>query len=141
MLVPGYAAGFYGHATPAWVTSAQTGPQGPLLTWAGNTAYGTVGQLVQNGVSVYALVTAGTSAASGGPTGSGSNIQDGTAYWRSTGSIGADLYYTVSFAEGNIGSYNVGGDVQRPARPYFRKQFGCYPDLPWISAELRHILQ
>lgn len=53
-----------------------------VAAWAASTAYGTVGQLVLNNGLVYKLITPGTSAASGGPTGTAtSGITDGTAVW------------------------------------------------------------
>ena len=48
--------------------------------WAASTAY-TVGETVSNGGNTYVCTTAGTSAASGGPTGTGTGITDGTAVW------------------------------------------------------------
>ena len=45
--------------------------------WAASTAYA-VGQQVVNGGLAYVCTTAGTSAASGGPTGTGSGITDGS---------------------------------------------------------------
>lgn len=48
--------------------------------WASSTAY-TLGTRRYNGSNVYAVATAGTSAASGGPTGTGSGITDGTVVW------------------------------------------------------------
>jgi hypothetical protein len=48
--------------------------------WAANTDY-TLRKFVSNGANLYELVTAGTSAASGGPTGTGSEIADGTCVW------------------------------------------------------------
>ncbi len=49
--------------------------------WAGSTAY-TVGNIVYNDTAkVYVCVTAGTSASSGGPTGTGSSISDNTCVW------------------------------------------------------------
>jgi hypothetical protein len=48
--------------------------------WVGGSAY-TVGAWRYNGSNVYVCTTAGTSASSGGPTGTGSNISDGTAVW------------------------------------------------------------
>lgn len=48
--------------------------------WAGSTAY-TVGQVRTNGASIYTCSVAGTSASSGGPTGTGSSIPDGSASW------------------------------------------------------------
>lgn len=58
--------------------------QGPIVAppaWAGVTAY-LVGQTVTNGGNYYICYTAGTSAASGGPTGTGNApITDGTVVW------------------------------------------------------------
>jgi lysophospholipase L1-like esterase len=49
--------------------------------WSASTAYG-AGNLVLNGGLIYRCVTAGTSAASGGPTGQAqSGIADGSASW------------------------------------------------------------
>ena len=48
--------------------------------WLANTAY-TLRAFVSNGANEYELVTAGTSAPSGGPTGTGSEITDGTCVW------------------------------------------------------------
>jgi hypothetical protein len=49
-------------------------------SWAASTAY-SVGAVRYNSGAVYICVTAGTSAASGGPTGTGTGIVDGTAQW------------------------------------------------------------
>jgi hypothetical protein len=49
--------------------------------WAISTAY-TVGNRVYNGSSVFECITAGTSAGSGGPTGTSSSITDNTAVWK-----------------------------------------------------------
>lgn len=49
--------------------------------WANSTAY-TVGARRSNGGKTYECITAGTSAGSGGPTGTGANITDGTVHWR-----------------------------------------------------------
>lgn len=48
--------------------------------WAANTAY-VVGNCVTNGGNLYRCTTAGTSAASGGPTGYTFSIADNTAVW------------------------------------------------------------
>ena len=55
--------------------------------WAASTAY-TVGLRVVNGGNVYSCTGAGTSAASGGPTGTGSAITDGTVTWSYLGANG-----------------------------------------------------
>lgn len=52
-----------------------------LSAWAANHVY-TLGQRVSNGGNAYQITTAGTSAASGGPTGTGGTISDGSAVWK-----------------------------------------------------------
>lgn len=56
----------------------------PVTTaaWAGSTQY-YAGDKIVNGTQAYKCTVAGISAASGGPTGTGTNITDGTATWRS----------------------------------------------------------
>lgn len=58
--------------------------------WAGSTAYA-LGDFVTNGANQYKCTTAGTSAASGGPTGTGSGITDGTAAWEYCCVANADI--------------------------------------------------
>lgn len=48
--------------------------------WAASTAY-RLREYVQNGSMIYECITAGTSASSGGPTGTGPEITDGTVTW------------------------------------------------------------
>jgi hypothetical protein len=50
-------------------------------TWQPDTGY-TAGQYVVNGSTSYECITAGTSASSGGPTGTSDDITDGTVHWR-----------------------------------------------------------
>ncbi len=58
---------------------------GTPAAWAGTTAYvATVGSrsvVTNDGGRVYICITSGTSAGSGGPTGVGTDITDGTAHW------------------------------------------------------------
>jgi hypothetical protein len=64
---------------------------GTIPAWLATTAY-VVGNQVTNGANVYQCITAGTSAGSGGPTGTTSDITDGTVHWkflRVGGSAGA----------------------------------------------------
>jgi polygalacturonase len=57
--------------------------------WAASTAYA-VGQMVTNDTTrTYVCTTAGTSAASGGPTGTGGAVVDGTAVWSYVGVVAA----------------------------------------------------
>jgi len=60
------------------LTTIQTGYTTP---WAAGTPYSTLGTNVNNGGNTYRLIQAGTSAASGGPTGKTTNILDGTCRW------------------------------------------------------------
>jgi hypothetical protein len=59
----------------------------PPSAWQPTTGYthgngsSTVSDFVTNGGNVYVCKTTGTSAGSGGPTGTGANITDGTAHW------------------------------------------------------------
>ena len=50
------------------------------IPWTVSTAF-TTGAIVGHGGNVYSCITAGTSAAPGGPAGRGFNITDGTAHW------------------------------------------------------------
>lgn len=56
------------------------GAQEVLAKWEPATQY-TLRQYVSNGANLYECITSGTSAASGGPTGTESEITDGTAVW------------------------------------------------------------
>jgi len=54
--------------------------------WTLSTAYAIVGRIVSNDTGkMYELITAGTSAGSGGPTGTGTDITDGTCHWKYIG--------------------------------------------------------
>ena len=50
------------------------------LAWLASTAF-SVGDRASNGANTYVATTAGTSAASGGPTGTGTGIADGSVVW------------------------------------------------------------
>jgi hypothetical protein len=65
--------------TVGWQTSAN---------WAASTAYSTVGYIVANGSNAYQVTAGGTSASSGGPTGTSGSITDGTVTWKYLGSVG-----------------------------------------------------
>lgn len=65
------------------------------LQWIASTSY-TVGTRVLNSVNLYACATAGVSAGSGGPSGAGAAIADGTVVWSFvSASAGAELLPTV----------------------------------------------
>lgn len=52
----------------------------PIYAWTASTAY-TSGTYVSLGGAIYRCTTSGTSASSGGPSGTSSSITDGTAVW------------------------------------------------------------
>jgi hypothetical protein len=71
--------------------------------WVASTAYSTIGELVSNGGNYYKLVTAGTSATSGGPSGTGTgNIKDGGAVWVYSAEASGGETITFSPASGNL---------------------------------------
>ena len=57
--------------------------------WTGSTAF-EVGDRVSNNSVGYQCLTAGTSAASGGPTGTGNSITDGTVVWKYVDNVAVD---------------------------------------------------
>ncbi|MGH8161098.1 MAG: hypothetical protein ACRESR_02880 [Gammaproteobacteria bacterium] len=65
------------------------------IAWAPNTAV-MVGQYIVNNANTYACMTAGTTAASGGPSGPGTNIVDGTATWTWNNAGSPDIMITTS---------------------------------------------
>lgn len=73
------ASGATTGTTMGWIAN----PGGALAAaWVGSTAYTIPGHCVVNDSGkVYKLITAGTSASSGGPTGTGKGITDGTCVW------------------------------------------------------------
>jgi hypothetical protein len=67
--------------------------------WVASTAV-VLGQRALNGGNVYIATTAGTTASSGGPTGTGSGITDGTAVWNYVSAIGDMTVDNPSIAVG-----------------------------------------
>lgn len=66
----------YVGSTASWIRPAA----GTTQPWEASTTY-LIGDLVVNGGNVYVCDTNGVSAASGGPSGTGSNIADNTTRW------------------------------------------------------------
>ena len=62
----------------------------PTALWQPSTNYAP-GDIVYNGTLRYVCTIAGMSASSGGPTGTGTNIHDGTVYWSSLSGSGAGI--------------------------------------------------
>jgi hypothetical protein len=69
--------------------------------WVGLTAYSEVDATRTNGTEIYRVVTPGTSASSGGPTGTGASILDGTVTWAWVCSANAPVQ--VSSLRWNVG--------------------------------------
>ncbi len=71
------------------VVQKATFTPGVIAAWQNTHGY-LAGDLVQNDtapIKVYKCITPGTSAGSGGPTGTGSNITDGGAHWKYQGAL------------------------------------------------------
>jgi hypothetical protein len=94
------ATGMGGHFRLYESTATTCHLQGLLgQNWQASTAYALNQQVINDSGKCYKCITAGTSAGSGGPTGTGSDITDGTVHWQYIGT--ADM--TVdndSFAAG-----------------------------------------
>lgn len=58
-----------------------------LPDWIATHAYAVGAEIVNDSLKRYQCITAGTSAASGGPTGTGANITDGTVHWKYAGAV------------------------------------------------------
>lgn len=72
--------------TVVWRFVGTLAPVACSKSWLAETSY-TVGIQVYNGTDVYECVTAGISAAAGGPAGTGFAITDGTTSWQYLGTL------------------------------------------------------
>ena len=124
-----YVAGTRSYGIDTTAASFSTGGSairlgGASLLWQPSTTYA-VNQIRANGAYAYRVLTAGTSAASGGPTGYTSPITDGTVVWQYIGTPsqqrivaydyqkGADvqlLAYVIPAAVGSQSGYLSLGD-------------------------------
>ncbi len=98
--------------------------------WAASTAYVAANQ-VSNGGNVYECTLAGTSASSGGPSGYGTGIVDGTAVWAYIGKQTApQLSWSTSFPAGITNQYlfsdATNGAVSAQSVNFFGAQAGFY---------------
>lgn len=103
----GTAAGHYALMDSAGTTCHEQGTVSVSVSgaWVGTTAY-TAGVRVSNGGNVYSCATAGTSAATGGPSGAGSGIVDNTAAWNYISALGDLTLDNVSIASGQTVTIN-----------------------------------
>lgn len=67
------------------------------LAWVGAYAYA-VDDRCSNGGKLYQCITAGDSAAAGGPAGTATDITDGTAHWRYLGTFPSNTGFSYTFA-------------------------------------------
>lgn len=65
----------------AQVYGSINGAGSTIAAWVASTSYTALTSWVTNGGNVYLCTTSGTSAGSGGPTTTSSNITDNTAHW------------------------------------------------------------
>ena len=90
------------YSKPTLVPALATGVT-PIYAWTASTAY-TSGTVVSKGGSLYRCTTSGTSASSGGPTGTSNSITDGTAVWAySRPALGAGPAVAPSSTESSSG--------------------------------------
>lgn len=68
---------------------------GTPAAWQASHAY-TAGTYVTNSSNIYRCITAGTSAASGGPSTTAADITDGTAHWAYVQASSAGNYVTIA---------------------------------------------
>lgn len=88
------AAGFAGYYR-LWNSGKTVCHEQGLLgqPWAASTAFVVDQRVIRNG-NVYRCTTAGTTAASGGPSGTGTGITDGSAVWAYVGAADMEINNT-----------------------------------------------
>lgn len=75
-----------------------------VANWAGSTPYAVAARVTNSG-NVYVCIGAGTSAGSGGPTGTGTSITDGSVTWMFAGTgTGAVNVIAAATVAGSIGA-------------------------------------
>jgi hypothetical protein len=78
--------------------------------WKAGTLY-PAGLRVNNGGNIYQVITSGTTAASGGPTGTASDITDGTAHWSYVSALSPGIAVTTSLTLDRVyANQSVTGD-------------------------------
>lgn len=110
----------------------------PPVTWYGGVPYG-VGQYVLNGGNTYVCVTSGTSAGTGGPSGTGTDITDWLAHWKYVQSGAVSLWICLvlfGLCEGPIaGVLQIWWDQENYANPL---QKGLLPTTGADNSELNN---
>lgn len=142
-LSPNYPARIYSQADGYDINNNPGGNLLEGLPWQASTAY-VVGQNVSNDTSplkTYTCITAGTSAASGGPTGTGASITDGTATWQyqnpagmsvfNSGTNGNQVAATGITYSGNL----AGGYTISRANGSASGTVACAIESPWSNGQ------
>ena len=83
--------------------------------WTASTAYA-FGDLCSNGGNDYYVQTAGTSASSGGPSGTGTSITDGSAKWNYTVAAGRSVLMGTGGTLNSSGSVTSSGTLPTGSR-------------------------
>lgn len=96
-------------STGATFATTADGTIALLDSWATSTAYA-IGDRVTNASRCYVCITAGTSAGSGGPTTTSSDIADNTAHWRYMGE-GTGAVDVTAAASATGATVAVSGDL------------------------------
>jgi predicted CXXCH cytochrome family protein len=110
---------FYGYDSSRSFDKYRTSETAPAAVtppgaWAASTAYA-VGDKVLNGARTYEAITAGISAASGGPSGVGKDVTDGTVHWKF---YNADLSFTVRvYDAGTVGAPDFRMEIVNQVNP------------------------
>lgn len=88
-----------------------------LPAWAAQTHY-TTSDFITNDGATWVCITEGDSAASGGPTGTGSDVTDGTAHWKYLNGTGnSEVLLTGGIVQAGAGAGPSGGQVQLDIEP------------------------
>ena len=141
---PIYPARPYSQADGYDVSSNPGGCMLEGTPWQASTAY-VIGQLVTNDTSpvkVYTCKTAGTSASSGGPTGTASSISDGTVTWGYQNPAGLSVFNsgtggTQTAATGITYSGNLaGGYTISRASGSASGLVTCAIENPWSNGQI-----
>lgn len=86
----------------------------PAAAWTGNTAYAVNAQVINNIANIYICTVAGTSAASGGPTGTGSGIVDGSVTWNWVSNVIASEKQIMNVSPAGALSLGSGASTNNP---------------------------
>lgn len=114
----------------SWFTAMYTSS-----SWQSSHAYSQYAVVVNDSTNLYECTTAGTSASSGGPTGTGSAIADGTCTWRFVNTVLPSTCLNASGTAGTGINQAVSGQTLVAVPPYTTTN-NTYDNLPTYVAAL-----